>query len=146
MAVLMVVIGLINTVLAASGQMWHGLGITVCWALTLIAAGLFLIPRWGAAGSSIAFAVSHLIYLAGGCLYLRLALRIDCSGIGRLLTLTLLSFAVAAPLLLAGSSLALYPLAGLLPLAIMAAEWWWICSAAEREAFRGLAARFLRDA
>ncbi|HKX33144.1 MAG TPA: oligosaccharide flippase family protein [Blastocatellia bacterium] len=142
-AVLMVVIGLINTVIAASGRMWHGLGITLGWALILVLACLFMIPRWGAAGSSIAFAVSHLVYLAGGCLYLRWAMLVECAGAGRLLVLTLLGFAAALPCTLADSALATSLLGGLLLLAIVAAEWRWVYGTEERLAFRRLAANFL---
>lgn|GEM_PF-1549636 len=142
-AVLMVVIGLINTAIAASGRMWHGLGITSGWIVTFIAIGLVYIPKWGAAGGAVTFAASHLFYLAIGYLYLRYFLQVKCEKVGRLAMLTLVGFAAAAPALLTDLGSAMPLLAGLLLLAVITVEWIWVCDEIDRAALRQTLARLI---
>lgn len=132
---LMGVIGLFNTALAAAGRMWHGCAITLGWAMIFVATGLFCIPRWGAAGAALTYAVSHLFYLGATGLYARLRLQVRGSGMRRLALLTLVTFAAAAVIFLVWQGVAFYCAGALLLLALLAAEWLWVCSPAERALF-----------
>jgi O-antigen/teichoic acid export membrane protein len=140
-ALLMIMVGLLNTAIGAAGRMWHGLVITASWAVSFVAAGLFCIPRWGTMGSAIAFAVSHVLYLGGGYCYTRFVLRVAYEKTGRLVALTGLTCIVATVVTFAAAGLSLYLATALLLAGLIAAEWFWVCLPAEREACRQSLAR-----
>jgi O-antigen/teichoic acid export membrane protein len=136
-AMLMLLVGLINTAITASGRMWSGFLITFCWTLIFVVAGLVCIPRWGASGCAAVFAITHVIYLAGALTYARLALRVRGEKLGRLAALTALSFGVAALIIPVTDGAKTYAAGALLLLCLIIAEWFWVFDSGERARLRG---------
>jgi O-antigen/teichoic acid export membrane protein len=132
-ALLMINIGLINTALVAAGHLWPSVAITLSWAVIFAIAGLVCIPRFGAMGAAMVFAVSNAIYLIITYLYSRFALRVPYESLGRLLVLSVLGFATASIITVTFQGFALYAAASLLLLGLIAAEWMWISDSTERE-------------
>jgi O-antigen/teichoic acid export membrane protein len=133
--VLMGLIGLFNTALAAAGRIWPGCAITLSWAVIFVVAGLVCIPRWGATGCALASAVSHLFYCGATGLYTQKVLRARGIGIRRLALLTLAAFGAALSIFLIYEGVAFYCAGALLLAALLVAEWRWVCSPAERASF-----------
>ncbi len=131
---LMGLIGLFNTALAAAGRIWHGCAITFGWAVIFVVTGLICIPRWGVTGCALAYLVSHIFYFVAAGLYARAALRVHGIGAWRLTLLTSAAFATALVLFLVCQGATLYCAGVLLLVALLAVEWRWVCSPAERAA------------
>jgi O-antigen/teichoic acid export membrane protein len=133
-ALLMSLVGLFNTALVAAGRIWHGCAITFGWALIFVVTGLVCIPRWGVTGCALTYAVSHLFYFIGTGLYARTALRARGIGAWRLALLTTVAFAAALVIFLVCKGVAFYCAGAALLIALLAAEWRWVCGPAERAA------------
>lgn len=139
-ALLMLLVGLLNTALVAAGRVWHNLAITFGWTVLFVIAGLVCIPRWGAAGCAALFAVTYALYLVGVCAYARLALNVRFTGIVRLASLTVIGFGLTVIFFfnfhggtgdIASASL----LVGLI-----VAEWIWVLDRNERDRLTGIVA------
>jgi O-antigen/teichoic acid export membrane protein len=140
-ALLMLLVGLLNTAITASGHVWSGFWITFGWTLIFVVAGLICIPRWGAAGCATVFAVTHVFYLTGALAYSRLALRVKYEKLGRLIILTALSFGAAAIIIFNCQGATAYAAGGALLLCLIVAEWLWIFDGGERDRLRGFLSR-----
>jgi O-antigen/teichoic acid export membrane protein len=143
---LMALTGLINTAIAAAGRAWGNCGITLGLAVFYVVAGLYVIPRRGAAGAAALFVAANVLYLVSVGLYSSAAMRVRYAGMGRLASLTAVSFLAAAVVLYASGA---RPCAGglvaaaALWLCLVGAEWLWVCDGGERERFRRSAAKVL---
>ncbi|MCI0627048.1 MAG: oligosaccharide flippase family protein [Acidobacteria bacterium] len=135
-ALLAVLVGLMNTTLAASGRMWHGFAIALGWAAVFTTAGILCIPRWGAMGSAAIFVLSYGLHMIALCVYVSLVLQVAHQRITRLSALTTLGFAAAAGIALTCQGITLYAVVTLLLMGLMALEWVWICGVTERNALR----------
>lgn len=144
-ALLMLLVGLLNTAITASGRMWHNLVITFGWSVIFVVAGLVCIPRWGVKGCAAVFAVTQVLYLAGVFAYSRLALQVRCEWIGRMVTLTALSFCMAAIIFIKLRGMSGYAAGITLLLCLVVAEWFWIFEADERGRLRRGAAGLLSN-
>jgi len=142
-ALLMMLIGLLNTAITASGHVWSNCGIALGWTVFFAVAGQFFIRRWGAAGAAALSAVSYTLYLSGVCLYSHIALRVKYARLGRLVALTTAGFALAALIARAGDGALAYAAGAALWLCLIGAEWLWICDGEERKQLRQSAARLL---
>jgi O-antigen/teichoic acid export membrane protein len=111
---LMGLIGLFNTALAAAGRIWYGCAITFGWAVIFVITGLISIPRWGLTGCALAYLVSHLFYFSGTALYVRTALRVRGIGAWRLAALTAAAFVAALLIFLVCAGVTFYCAAVLL--------------------------------
>jgi len=143
-ALLMLLVGLLNTALVAAGRVWHNLAITFGWTVLFVIAGLFCIPRWGAAGAVALFAATYALYLVGVCSYARLALNVRFTGIFRLVSLTVIGSGLAAIFFLnfhggTGGITSASLLVGLI-----VAEWIWIFDRNERDRLTGIVAGVVR--
>lgn len=144
-AVLMMLIGLINTAITAAGRVWSNCVIALGWTALFAIGGPIFIPRWGAMGAAMLFAISYILYLCGVVLYSHIALHVRYARLGRLVTLTTVSFALAAIIVHSNMGAAAAAGAGAaLWLGLIAAEWLWICDGAERKQFRQSAASLVR--
>ncbi len=137
-ALLMLLVGMLNTAVMAAGRMWPGLSITFGWTLLFVSAGLMCIPRWGAAGAAAVFALSHVFYLTGLYVYCRRTLQIRQKQLSHLIGLTLLSFGAAALLVFKCGNAAQYVAGAPLLLCLIVVEWRWIFAEDERGRLRSL--------
>ena len=146
-ALLMLLVGLMNTAITASGRMWHNLGITASWCGIFAVAGMICIPRWGAAGCAAVFAATYVLYLIGVCGYAHLKLKVRFEGVARLVMLTVLSFAIAAVIFFQLQGIVAYSASAVLLSSLILAEWFWILDNKERQRLgsvvAGVSNRFL---
>ena len=131
-ALVMVIIGLINTALVASGRLWQAFGIGLAWAVLFFVLGLVCIPRWGAMGAAAVLGVSHVFYFIGLFVYSRFALGVVYSGLGRLVIVTIPAFSLAVAIIVSFRGVALYSMAALLLSSMIAVEWFWVCDGPEK--------------
>jgi len=94
-ALFMCVVGLLNAVIGAAGQLWQGCIITFLWALLFVVAGFLFIPRWGAFGAATTFAISYVGYFLLQCFYFHLVLKVDLRRMWRPWVLTGVSYSSA---------------------------------------------------
>lgn len=139
-ALLMLLVGLMNTAIVASGRMWHNVAITSGWAAIFIAAGLICIPRWAAAGCVAIFAASYALYLIGVCAYSRLAMNVRFVGVARLVTLTAISFSLSAIIFFRLRGASAHIASASLLIGVIVTEWFWIFDRNERERLGRIAA------
>jgi hypothetical protein len=99
-----------------------------------VVTGLICIPRWGVTGCALAYLVSHVFYFIGTGLYARAALRVHGIGAWRLALLTIAAFTTALAIFLICQGVTLYCAGALWLVALLAVEWRWVCSPAERAA------------
>ena len=144
-ALLMLLVGLINTAITASGHMWHNLGITFGWMVTFVAGGLVCIPRWGAAGAAAVFASTYALYLIGVCGYASLWLQVRFERLVRLVTLTAISFGLVALISFGLRGAIAYVISASMLTVLVVAEWFWIFDSSERERLCRFAASFLHN-
>lgn len=142
-ALLMLLVGLLNTAIIASGRMWHNLTITFGWVVVFGVTGWIVIPRWGAAGCAVAFASTYSLYLLGVCSYGHLALKVKFDGIARLIALTLLSFGLATIIFFNLQGVIAYVASAGVLVCLVGAEWFWILEGSEREQLLKGAAKLL---
>ncbi len=142
-ALLMLLVGLVNTAITASGRMWHNLGITAGWSVIFVVAGLICIPRWGAAGCATIFAATYALYLIGVCTYASIRLKVRFEKVARLLTLTGISFGLAAIIFFKLHGATAYLASANLLVCLVVAEWFWILDSSERQRLSKFAAGFL---
>lgn len=133
-ALLMSLVGLLNTALTAAGRIWHNVAITFVWTLLFGALSWYYVPRWGAPGGGMALALSQTVYLTMLAIYLVVGLRLRCHAAGRMTLLSLLGFAGLALALRHLTGPVLY-VSGICWLAALAgAQWRWVCGELERRA------------
>ncbi|MBS1787352.1 MAG: oligosaccharide flippase family protein [Acidobacteria bacterium] len=142
-ALLMLLVGLMNTAIIASGRMWHNLMITFGWVTAFGVTGLIVIPRWGAAGCATAFASTYSLYLIGVCMYGHLVLKVKYDGIVRLIALTMLSFGLAAIIFFNLQGVIAYVASAGVLVGLAGVEWFWILGGGEREQLLKGAAKLL---
>lgn len=141
-ALLMLLVGLMNTAITASGRMWHNLGITVSWCGIFAVSGMVCIPRWGAAGCAAVFAATYGLYLIGVCGYAHLKLKVRFERLARLVVLTVLSFGIAAAIFFELQGIVAYSTSAMLLIGLIFVEWVWILDSKERQRLASVAAGF----
>lgn len=137
-ALLMLLVGLLNTALVAAGRVWHNLAITFGWTALFVIAGLFCIPRWGAAGCAALFAATYALYLVGVCSYARLALNVRFTGIARLALLTVIGFGLAVIFFFNFHGGTVDIASASLLVGLIVVEWIWIFDRNERDRLTGI--------
>ena len=74
-AVISVTAGVIGQAIASLGRMWWGLTLNLVWAVVMLAAAIFLVPRHGALGLALAFLGSYVVHALTVTGYAQIHLR-----------------------------------------------------------------------
>lgn len=92
---LAVVNGTVGAALAGAGKMWLGSMFNLGWSIILAVSGLFLIPRYGGFGLSLAYLIAYLFHTIWQMFYVEIKLANDA--IRKNKTLIIFSLAIMLP-------------------------------------------------
>jgi O-antigen/teichoic acid export membrane protein len=125
---------ILGKALTSSGRVWQNAGFDVFWLVSFGGMVVFLVPRWGATGLALSFAISYLLDSLGRGLYCAAKLGTGLDGVPML---TLLAAGGGALTVIAATlpeCFAMYLCGGLALVGILATEWFCVLHPSERTA------------